>query len=331
MQAAKKLALCGLLAISVVGCEKSSDSVGQPSGALKESESTLLKHLPESSKVVFGGNYKQFLKNWDTSPLKKMAEMAAEMGGDKNGMQEYMSCWAKEASSSNFAGGVGMAGSGFNLSMVFDNLSADTMKKCAEIGGYTFKVDADGKFAQIVGVPDGMGGTTDASYYFVAPTTVLFSMDMELGAMPKSPDRSGLEAFIASAKKSSAADSAGIKAMIAKADRSKAFWFAGDASGTPASDTVSGGHGWLDMDASGMSFGFSMDFASSEMPKQAVDGYSQLKDKVGSLPDPFKKPVKKILASSSLKASGKTLKGKFKVSNSAMEELMPAMSMLGGF
>ncbi|MCP4449272.1 MAG: hypothetical protein GY811_28660, partial [Myxococcales bacterium] len=272
-----------------------------------------------------------FMKHWDKSALKKFAAIAASMGGEQNGMQDYMQCWASETSVSTFAGTMTMEGAGFDLSMVFDELNAATMKKCAETGGYTFNVEPDGKFAQIIGIPDGMGGTTDASYYFVAPDTVLFSMSMDLGGIPKSPGRAELESFLASAKENPASNSAEIKSMIEKSDRSKSFWFAGSAAGTPLSDKLNGGQGWLDMNASGISIGFAMEFTSADIPKEAAKGFSELKSKVGSLPEQFRKPLKKVLSSSSLKASGRTLSGKFTISNSVMEELIPAMQMMGGF
>ncbi len=333
MRASKKLALCATLAISALGCEKSSDPAGKPSGELNKDESALFDYLPGDANIVFGGNYGSMMKHWQTSPLKTFADKAAASVGNQDAMQKYMSCWVEEVTDGGFAGAVTFTDGDAQLSMLFDDLSVETMKKCAEGSGYTFNIDAEGKSAKLAGVPDGMGGTTDASYYFIEKNTVLFSMKMSLslGALPESPSAEELATFVADAKKNPASKSASITAMVAKADRSKALWFAGSGAGTPVADKLSGGHGWFDIDASGMSIGFAVDFPSADIPKEAAKGFSQLKQQVGSLPAPIKGPVKKILAKSSLKASGKSLKGKVVVSNKAMEELVPAMGMLGGF
>lgn len=327
------------LALVLAGgaCEKAGESTDiEGSGELSQSEQELFSLLPAGSQLVFGGNYRKLMKHWETSPLKKLSEsaLAATATGQTDGMRDYMTCWVEQEHATDLAGALEVKSGGIGMIMVFRGVSEKLLTSCAERGGMTFKRDPDGKYIELQGLSNGAGGTTNAGYYLVTPSIAYFALDMPLGAGMGQPlptlARADLEARIQRAKEAPAAKDAQVRALMAKADRSKPFWFSGSAAGTPAASQLGTGHGWLDADASSMTLAFSVELADAGTASQAVSSFGQAKKQVDQLPPDLKDAAKAFLADARLTSSGRTLSGRFRLTNEVVNKAMPALQGLMG-
>ena len=316
-------------------CEKAGDSTEiQGSGDLNATERALFAVLPAGSNMVFGGNYQKLMKYWETSPLKKLSESFLASAGQTDGMRDYMTCWVEQQNATDLAGSIEVKSDTVGMTMVFRGVNEKILTTCAQRGGMKFARDPDGKYVELQGMSNGMGGTSNVGYYFVTPDTAFFAMDMPLGLGPGQPlptlARAELEARIAKAKAAPAADDAGVRALIARADRSKPFWFSGSSEGTPLAGKVGAGHGWLDADASSLTFAFSVELADTEAASRAVSGFNEAKKHVDQLPPDLKGAAEAFLADAKLTSAGKTLSGRFRLTNDVINKATPALQGLMG-
>ena len=341
--------------VSVASCKKSDDSkkseesakAGEAASAVAGAAAAaapsaaaadgLLAYLPGGAQVVFGGNYKNFMDYWTTSPLKGFSEtMMKGMGNAGSGMSDYMSCWVEIGSAVELVGSLETAASGGAMRMVFSGLGGKALSTCAEKGG--FKTKAEGKFLEITGVPDGMGGEASVAYYLIDDNTTYFYQDMPFGGdTPAKTTAAMLEADMKKASESSAAKDAAMQAMLAKADRSKAFWFSGSAAGTPIADKVGEGNGWIGVDKTSLSIGFSIDILEEGMAAQAVAGFGMAESQLGMLDGmgpqgkELKVLAKQFLDDAKLSNEGNQLTGQFKITNELLEKALPmAQAAMGG-
>ncbi|HEY8143379.1 MAG TPA: hypothetical protein VIG06_11940, partial [Kofleriaceae bacterium] len=133
------------------------------------------------------------------------------------------------------------------------------------------------------------------------------------------------------AKSAPAADDAQVLGLIAKADRTKPFWFSGTAAGTPLAGKVGSGHGWLDADASSLTFAFAVELSEAGAASKAVSAFDEAKKSVDQLPPQLKDAATAFLADAKLTSSGKTLNGRFRLTNEVLEKAAPALqSLMGG-
>jgi hypothetical protein len=320
------------------GCEKAGESTAiEGSGELSATERQLFSLIPAGSNLVFGGNYQKLMKYWETSPLKKLGESftAATSPDQTDGMRDYMTCWVEEQHATDLAGALEVKPGAIGMIMVFRGVTAKTLETCADKGGLKYQRDADGKYIELAGLSNGMGGTASVGYYFPAPDTAYFAFDMPLGMTPgMAPPpvaRAEIEARLAKAKSASAADDAQVRGLIARADRTKPFWFSGTATGTPLAGKVGSGHGWLDADASSLTFAFSVELGEAGAASQAVSSFEEAKKSVDQLPPQLKDAATAFLADAKLTSSGKTLNGRFRLTNEVLEKAAPALqSLMGG-
>jgi hypothetical protein len=324
------------LALALTGaCEKAGESTAiEGSGELNETERALFAVLPARSNLVFGGNYQKLMKYWETSPLKTLGESFLASAGQTDGMRDYMTCWVEHQNATDLAGSLEVKSGSIGLTMVFRGVNEKILTTCGERGGMKFARDADGKYVELHGLSNGMGGTTSVGYYFVTPDTAYFALDMPLALAPGQPlptlGRAELEARIATAKAAPAANDPAVRALMAKADRSKPFWFSGSAAGTPLASAVGSGHGWLDADADSLTLAFAAELRDAESATRAVSAFNQAKGQVGQLPPDLKSAAEAFLADARLTSSGKTLNGRFRLSNDVINKAAPALKGLTG-
>lgn len=316
-------------------CEKAGDSTDiDGSGELSASEQELFSLLPAGANLVFGGNYRKLMKYWETSPLKKLSESFLAAAGETDGMRDYMTCWVEQEHATDLAGSLEVQADRIGMVMVFRGVSEKLLTTCAERGGMTFKRDPDGKYIELQGLSNGLGGTANAGYYLVTPNIAYFAIDMPLGAAMGQPlptlGRTELEARIAKARAAPAAKDAQVRGLMGKADRSKPFWFSGSAAGTPAASTVGTGHGWLDADASSMTLAFSVELTEASAASQAVSSFNQAKKHIDQLPPELKDAAQAFLADAKLTSSGRSLNGRFRLTNDVINKALPALQGLMG-
>lgn len=320
------------------GCEKAGDSTEiEGSGELSQVERQLFSLIPAGSNLVFGGNYQKLMKYWETSPLKKLGDSftAATAPDQTDGMRDYMTCWVEEQHATDLAGALEVKPDAIGMIMVFRGVTEKTLTTCADKGGLKYQRDADGKYIELSGLSNGMGGTASVGYYFPAPDTAYFAFDLPLGmtpgVAPPPVGRAGIEARLAKAKSAPAADDPKVRGLIAKADRSKPFWFSGTAAGTPLAGKVGSGHGWLDADATSLSFAFSVELSEAGAASKAVSAFEEAKKSIDQLPSQLKDAATAFLADAKLTASGNTLNGRFRLTNEVLEKAAPALqSVMGG-
>ena len=319
------------------GCEKAGESTAiEGSGELSATERQLFSLVPAGSNLVFGGNYEKLMKYWQTSPLKKLGESFLASAGDTDGMRDYMTCWVEQEHATDLAGSLDIKPSAVGMTMVFRGVTEKTLTMCAEKGGLKFKRDPDGKYIELEGLSNGMGSTANVGYYFPAPDTAYFSFEVPLGLTPGQappmPARADLEARIEKARAASAADDAQVRALIARADRKKPFWFSGSAAGTPVASAMGIGHGWLDAAASSLTLAFSVELSDAGAASRAVAGFNEAKKSVDRLPPDLKEAATAFLADARLTSSGKTLNGRFRLTNQVLDKAAPALEglMRGG-
>jgi hypothetical protein len=323
-----------LVVLALSGACEKSDSTIEGSGELSDSERTLMGYLGAGSNLVFGGNYDRLMKYWETSPLRTLSESVMATAGNPNGMRDYMTCWVEQQHATDLMGSLEARPGAMSMTMVFRGITEKILTTCADRGGLEYRRDPDGKYIELKGLSDGRGGTANVGYYFVAPDTAFFSFELPVGftgggPLPM-PDRAELEARVARAKAAPAADSAEFKALLAKADRSRPFWFSGSSAGTPLADKVGAGHGWLDADKDSLTFAFAVELDDAATAARAVSQFADARKSVAMLPPDLKQPAEAFLADAKLTASGKTLNGRFRLTNDVLNKALPAIQGLAG-
>jgi hypothetical protein len=214
------------------GCDKSNSGAG---GSAADSE--LMKSVPGSSTVVFGGDFMKIQKLVVDTAMSKVADATA------TGMKSYIECFSK-ASNLHVAGGVSLAKGKPDLRVVMSGIDIPTISKCATDAAFKVTTDPDNKFVAIE-IPGAVGTMTQS--YLALANGSLYSqqqLGMRHGA---AMTRADLEAEAAAASKANAAADPKLTAMMGKADRSKMLWFAGNAAGTPLGDKVGEIVGSLDV------------------------------------------------------------------------------------
>lgn len=321
--------------LTVSACEKTGSNIKiKPSGELTDTERALLGHLPAGAQVVFGGNYKKFMEYWDDSPMK---ELVKSMTPSSGAMGDWMDCWSN-VGDVEFAGSLQVSAGTGRVRVLFRGLKKAMLEECGQKSSIDIEIDPDGKYLELRGIPDGLGGTSSLGYYFPDDATAFFAMDMQgltAGRKPAPVKRAQLEADIAKAAASPAVDSADIKDLLVKADRSKPFWFSGSASGTPIADKVTSGHGWMDTTKNAITFRFSVTLTEAAMAKQIVSGFQQTKGQLSDTPAelmPGGQQTKDVALAffkgASMSHSGGTLAGNFKITNDMLEKLIPLSSAM---
>jgi hypothetical protein len=321
---AARAALLIALLLPLGACKKEGDSKG--SGALTDTEASLIGLLPADANVVFGADYGKVMSYWETSPLKRLAESAL---AGQNGMRSYMECWIKQNDSLELVGSMSLAGNALSMTMVVRGMGPGTFATCAKDSGFVIHKDADGKYLEIRDVPDGRGGTSTVGYLFPDPKTAITSMDVSIGglgiASSRGGNRSELEALLAKYRANPASKSEAIKSMLGRADRTKAFWFTGSTANTPAADKLGSGHGYIDASKDALIIGFSVELDSAATASEAVDQFKQLRSMVGAAPPKLRDAAESFLDASKLSASGKTLNGRFEITNKMLDSALPAL------
>ena len=226
--------LFGLVIVAALsfGCNKSSSGPGASAA-----DAELMKSVPGSSTVVFGGDFMKIQKLVVDTAMSKVADATA------TGMKSYIECFAKTPNL-HVAGGVSLAKGKPDLRVVMSGIDVPTIAKCATDAGFKVTTDPDNKFVAIE-IPGAVGTMTQS--YLALANGSLYSqqqLGMRHGA---GMTRAELEAEAATASKASAADDQKLTAMMGKADRSKMLWFAGSAAGTPLGDKVGEIVGSLDV------------------------------------------------------------------------------------
>jgi hypothetical protein len=315
------------------GCEKAGTNI-KGSGSLSDSEKALLKHIPSGANLLFGGDYERFMEYWENSPLRKFSESMAAAAMGNNSMQSYMNCWIEKEKGTKLAGSLALKGGSMEMTMVFTGMKPEVLTTCADEAKMAYKKDDDGKYIELQGISDGLGGSSNIGYYFVDESTAFFAFEMpiallEAGNVP-TPDRKALEERVAAAAKSPAIDDDAMKALLEKANRSKAFWFSGTAAGTPAAEHVKEGHGWVDVDKSSLTLAFSIELTDASMAAKAVEEFKGLDSKLGMMPPMIKEPAEEFLKDAKLENSGGTLRGRFVLKNSLLDKVLPLAQGMGG-
>ena len=332
------LTAISLVAVAVLSpaCEKDGSNIKiKGSGELSDTERTLLGQLPAGAQLVFGGSYKKFMDYWNNSPMKKMV---ASMTPNSGVMSEWMDCWTN-VSDVAIAGSFESSDDTNRVRILFQGLEKSMLEECAQKTSIDLKKDDDGKYLELSGVPDGLGGTSTMGYYFTDDNTALIAMDitgLTPGTKPIPATRAQLEADIAKAAASPAVDSAGIKELLKKADRSKPFWFSGTAANTALAEKVKDGHGWIDTSKDAITFRFSVALVDASDAKKAVDAFGQAKSQLKDAPaaalpggEQTKDVALAFFKGASLSHSGGTLTGNFELTNDMLEKLLPLASMMG--
>jgi hypothetical protein len=274
------------------------------------------------------------MKYWETSPLKKLSDSFLAATDETDAMREYMTCWVEQEHATDLAGALEVRSDSVGMVMVFRGVSEKLLTTCAERGGLKVARDPDGKFIEIQGLSNGLGGTTNAGYYLVTPDTAYFAIDMPIGLTPGQTlpvlSRADLEARVQKARANPAARDAKVRGLIARADRSRPFWFSGSSAGTPLAGQVGTGHGWIDADARSLTLAFSVELKDAETASGAVSGFEQAKKSVDQLPPDLRGAATAFLADASLTSSGKTLNGRFRLTNDVVDRAAPALQGLMG-
>lgn len=329
----------GFAWISVVGgmiagaaCERDDDSSDrEASGAPTDTEEALLAHLPADAHAVFGGSYERLSEHWEESALRSLTEFD-ELAGGQDAAADYMTCWLGGDAADDYAGALWLDDSVLTVSVVFDGLKQDTLKRCADEAGIAYRGDDDGKYVELQDVPDGQGRTSNVGYYFVDSDTAFLSLDLEFGLVDHELvelSRADFEERLQAAEEGASVAEKGVMAeMFEDAQRSRAFWIAGTAEGTPLEDGMEGGHGWFDLREEGLKFAFTVDLASAEVASSAVEQFEEFEDMTAFLPSVVSDLADSIFENSTLASSGTTLKGNFKVENEPLEEALPELEKL---
>jgi hypothetical protein len=224
------------LAVSVVALLSACDKSGSSSSA-SAAQADLLKSVPASSNVVFGGD------------VMKVEKLMADLTGrlpdaQAKGMKAYVDCFMQSNSNLQIAGGVLLTGGKPDIRVVMSGMDIPKIEKCATDAGFKVTKDADGKFISLE--IQGTSGTMQQSYLALA-SGALYSQQ-QLGMRHGAPaTRADLEAEAASAQKASAATDQKVQAMIGKADKGRMLWFAGNAAGTPMGAKIGEVFGSLDV------------------------------------------------------------------------------------
>lgn len=331
--------IVGLLIATFSGSGCSKDKTG--SAPLSEAESGLFAHLPGNAQIVFGGSYTDFVTYWKDSPLQAFfTDMFDKMGGSSGSMGDYMSCWADMGKDLKFAGSMRID-SELSMQMIMTGAALDVLEKCAAKGDFKVNKDDDGKYLELTGVPDGLGGTTSVGYYLVDSQNVLFSMSLPLanlatGGKPSATTRAGLEAVLKEAHASPASKSDSVAALLKKADASRAFWFAGSAAGTPIASELKGGHGWFDAEKTALSFGFTVELTDPKKAAEAVTAFKSVSgqlDMLAAMGGPqggeLKTAAENFLKDAKLDNDGGTLTGRFKITNDFLNKVLPIAKSMG--
>jgi hypothetical protein len=305
-----------LFALSIVaalsfGCDKSGSSSGSSAA-----DAELMKSLPGSSNVVFGGDFMKVQKLVVDTAMSKVAD------GSGGGMKGYVECFSK-LTSLHVAGGVSFAKGKPDLRVVMSGVDIPTIAKCATDAGFKVTTDPDGKFLAIEIA--GAAGTMTQGYLALANGT-LYSQQQLGMRHGTAMTRAELEAEAASASKASAADDPKIQAMMAKADRGKMLWFAGNAAGTSFGDKVGEIVGSLDVNPD-VSLSVDVQITDPGLATTIDNGVSQARQFAGQLPGDIKTVVEALDYKKdgdhlhfALKATVEQIKGVFKT----------AGGMLGG-
>ena len=269
-----------LFALSIVaalsfGCDKSSSS---SAGSAADAE--LMKSLPGSSNVVFGGDFMRVQKLVVDTAMSKVAD------GSGGGMKGYVECFSK-VSNLHVAGGVSFAKGKPDLRVVMSGIDIPTISKCATDAGFKVTTDPDGKFVAIEIA--GPAGTMAQSYLALASGTLYSQqqLGMRHGA---AMTRAELEAEAASASKASAADDPKLQAMVGKADRSKMLWFAGNMAGTQLGDKVGEIVGSLDVSPD-VALSLDVQITDPGLVTTIDGGVTQARQFAGQLPGDLKAVV----------------------------------------
>lgn len=306
--------------LALIGCDKGPSA----SGKLAESEASLLKRLPASGDLVFGGDLMKFQAEMAKSPLSKMSKMAE---GASPGLGAWQDCLQAEKIEKML--GTVDASKGVSLRYVMTGIGIAQLEKCATAGKFEVKKDADGKFISIT-----MPGLDSATMGFLAIDGGVYGRQY-LDVFGGKADivklhRASFEADLEVAKQDNAGGNNRLIQTMELADRSKSMWFAGSAAKTPLGDKVKDVYGFIDLDG-GVHVDVTVQLTDAQTADEILSGYDKAKEMAGFVGSDFKKVVDAI----QLKREGARLHLTVKVSNAQLQKMIdqlgPLMNMgLGG-
>ena len=275
-----------LALVAGTGCEKADAPSGTKPSA---SEVSMLASLPGGNLALFGGNYMQFQKYMQDSPLNKVMgsfEQAAP------GLTEWMNCFVA-AKDVTMLGGVKLSGSRVDMRFVMKGIDAAFIQGCAKRAGFPTTMDPDGKFIGLE-MPNPLGPVK--SGYLVLADGALYTRQSLPFPMPTSippVERATLEAEIAGLAQSNAGGDTELVSHMKALDRSKAIWFVGSGAGTPAADKLGIVRGTMDI-ASGLTMDITAQIKDAAIANQIAEGIPQLKKQAGQMGPAIKSVIDKL-------------------------------------
>jgi hypothetical protein len=307
--------------LAFVGCDKGPSA----SGKLEENEASLLKRLPASGDLVFGGNVMKFQAELAKSPLAKLSSKMAAVA--EPGLGAWQDCLGAEKIDKML--GTVDASKGISLRYVMTGIGIAQLEKCATAAKFDVKKDADGKFVSIT-----MPGFENATMGFLAVDGGVYGRQF-LDVFGGKADivklhRASFEADLEVAKQDNAGGNNKLVKTLELADRSKSMWFAGSAAKTPLGDKVKDVWGFVDLDG-GVHVDVTVEMTDAQTADEILSGFSKAKEMASFVGADFKKVVDAV----KLERKETQLHLTVKVTNAQIQKMMdqlgPLMNMgLGG-
>lgn len=310
------------LAVCLLACEKDATPRSKPSGSLNQQETGLLAKLPAGAQFVFGGNFYDAQRWLAESPLAGIGRTM-----QPTELTAWNECLATQKQMAMAVAGT-VDRSQLRLTFFMRGMTIEDLARCGERAKVTVSVDADRKFARVE-LPAQNGIEMTAPY--LAVDGGLYSRlgmsfaGLASGAVEQEPiTRADLEAEQAKLAQSSMATDARMQSLLARVDRSRPFFFAGSAAGTPIADQLGDVWGSFAVER-GLEFDGVFALKDPKMVDQAVDGFGELRSRLGSLP-PSMSSVKALVKGVRLSKSKDGLVVSARISNQALTE---ALTQLG--
>lgn len=316
-------------ALALTGCEKDSSGMSsKQSGTMRQTESSLLQHLPGGNVAMFGGNYMRLQGYFQRGPF---AKLMGQMESMVPGMKAWSDCFTSgDASKLQMLGAVAYRGDSLTMTYVMRGFGVAQIEKCAQAANFPAKLDADGKYLSIE-MPNPLG-TINGGYLLLEDGAVITRQGMSFppgAGTIGGASRADLEQMVADARRSSAADDAALIAESKLIDRDRAMWFVADLSATPLGDKVGKVRASVDL-AGGLSMDVNVQVKDDATAEQAAEAIPELKKQVGMIEKQVGKELADVVRDLKFERKGDRLRFALKISDAQFEAILQQVP-LGGF
>jgi hypothetical protein len=322
---------CAALVAALVvapGCEKSGSgagggepAAGKASGKPTAEEAAMLASLPGGNLALFGGNYMQFQKYMQESPLARMVGALEQQGVP--GMTEWMTCFV-EGKQLVMLGGVKLEGTRVDMRFLMKGMTLAEIAACAARAGFPATIDEDGKFLAL-DMPNPLG-TMRSGYLVVAGGALYTRQTMPFPEPQLVPvDRPALEAEVAQLARGTAANDTALVRQLAQLDRSRAVWFVATAADTPLASKLGLVHGTFDIE-DGLHIDVTAQVLDKAIANQIADGIPKVKQQAGQLGP----AVKSVIEGLQFSRKGDRLRFALAVDNAQLAAMMDALGPMMG-